>query len=109
MKRLLYKFTIVLFTSLQCFPQINPGARQIALSHSDVALSNDAFSIFNNPAGLAHSPSPFGMKELANGFGAYTEPTTFGTLSAGFMIYGFELYKETKMALGYGNKIANYF
>ena len=28
--------------------QIEPGARQISLSHSDIALSNDVFSLFNN-------------------------------------------------------------
>ncbi|MBN1638955.1 MAG: hypothetical protein JW866_08310 [Ignavibacteriales bacterium] len=91
--------------------QINPGARQNGLSNSDVALSNDVFSIFNNPAGLSqmnwreiggyYSFAPFGLKELATGYVAYSEHTSFGTFGAGFMIYGFELYKESKFALSY--------
>lgn len=35
------------------FAQIDPGARQISLSHSDIALSNDVFSLFNNPSCLS--------------------------------------------------------
>ncbi len=33
--------------------QIEPGARQIAMANSTVALANDVFAIFQNPAGLA--------------------------------------------------------
>lgn len=93
------------------FGQINPGARQVALSHADVALSDDIFAAFNNPAGLSsqtnremgiyYSPAPFGLKELANGYGAYKEPFSFGTLAAGFMTYGFELYRENSILLSY--------
>ncbi|MBN2571039.1 MAG: hypothetical protein JXA68_02830 [Ignavibacteriales bacterium] len=91
--------------------QINPGARQNGLSNSDVALSNDVFSIFNNPAGISqmnwreiggyYSFAPFGLKELATGYVAYNEHTSIGSFGAGFMIYGFELYKESKFALTY--------
>ena len=42
---------ILLFAS--SYGQFNPGARQISLSNSDVALSNDVFAVFNNPAGLS--------------------------------------------------------
>jgi hypothetical protein len=101
------------------FAQENPGAKQISLSHSDVALTADPFSIFNNPAGLSevksnlvgfyYSPSPFGLSELANGFGAFSKNTNLGVFSLGFMKYGFELYKETKIALGYANNFAEEF
>jgi hypothetical protein len=94
--------------------QINPGARQIALSNSDVAQGDDVFSLFNNPAGLAqlgwreiglyYSPAPFGLKELANGYLSYIEPTDFGSLSIGAMTYGFELYKENCISLGYSKR-----
>lgn len=87
--------------------QMDPGARQIAMSGSDVALSDDVFSIFNNPAGLAqlnwrelgvyYSPSPFGFKELANEYMAYTEPLSFGSASLGVMSYGYDLYREVKI------------
>lgn len=99
--------------------QVGPGARQIALSHSDASSSDDVFALFNNPAGLStlktreigfyYSPAPFGVKELSNAFAAFCEPTQYGSFSAGFSTYGFELYKETKLALGFGRKIADNF
>src|SRR4030042_1220598 len=112
------KIDIILILLLHlplCFAQVNPGARQVALSHSDIAQSNDVFSIFNNPAGLAqmnwreigiyYSPAPFGINELANGFAAYHEPTDLGSFALGFMTYGFDLYRENKFALSYSNRL----
>lgn len=110
---------LLLAITVQSFGQINPGARQVALAHSDFSYSNDVFQIFNNPAGLAfaknrevgiyYSPAPFDTKEMSNAFAAYSEPTQYGTFSAGFSIYGFELYKETQFALGYGKKVTDNF
>jgi len=116
MKRLL----LLLLISFECFAQINPGgARQIALSRSNIASNDDVFSLFNNPAGLSfinsrelgvyYSPAPFELKELSNAFGVYCEPTEYGNFSGGFSIYGFELYKETQLALGYGRRVSNNF
>ncbi|MCF8241192.1 MAG: hypothetical protein K9J16_07385 [Melioribacteraceae bacterium] len=109
---------ILLINSI-CSSQINPGSRQIALSHSTTALSNDVFAIFNNPSGLAqlnwrelgvyYSPSPFGLKELANGYAAYNEPFEFGNLAAGFMTYGFELYRENKFLLSFSKRFYDNF
>jgi hypothetical protein len=108
---------LIIFANI--LSQINPGSRQIALANSDVALSNDVFSIFNNPAGLAqikwteigiyYSPSPFGIKELANGYGAVTHNFNFGTIAAGFSFYGFELYKEHKLSLSYANNYKQFY
>ena len=101
------------------FPQMNPGAKQISLSHSDVALSNDVFAIFNNPAGLAqmnwreagiyYSPAPFGLTELSNGYIAYNEPLSTGAVSFGAMTYGFELYRESKIIAGFSYNYLNKF
>ncbi|MDZ7766988.1 MAG: hypothetical protein U5K00_21660 [Melioribacteraceae bacterium] len=100
--------------------QVSPGARQIALSQSDIAQSNDVFALFNNPSGLAqiswrefgvyYSPSPFGVQELANAYASYTEPFAFGNISVGYMQYGFELYKENKIALSFSRRFdSNFF
>lgn len=119
MKRKYVILSFLLLSVQQSFAQENPGARQIALSHAAVTLSSDPFSLFNNPAGLAsiksemagiyYSPSPFGLRELANGYGAYSRPSSAGTFSGGFMIYGFELYKETKISLGFGKEFSEDF
>jgi len=110
---------LLLLITLECFGQVKPGARQVAMAHSDIASGSDIFSVFNNPAGLSmidsrelgayYSPAPFGLTELSNAFGAYCEPTTFGNFSAGFSIYGYELYKETQLALGYSKQVTNNF
>ena len=115
LKKLILMF-FILFLSRTSSAQENPGARQIALSNSGVALSNDVFSIFNNPAGSAqmnwtevgfyYSPSPFGIKELSHGFAAFHQPVKFGSISAGFMSYGFELYKENKLAISFARRFA---
>jgi hypothetical protein len=99
--------------------QIEPGARQISLSHSDIALSNDVFSLFNNPSGLSqinwrevgiyYSPAPFGLSELANGYVAYIEPFDFGSVGIGGMTYGFDLYRESRIVLGYSYNYENKF
>lgn len=119
MKSLLNLMIILLIAAIESFAQISPGAKQIALAHSDLSFSNDAFSIFNNSAllskstnreiGFFYSPSPFGEKAMSNAFASYIEPTSVGNFSAGFSIYGFELYKETQFAFGYSKKINNNF
>ncbi|NOX18665.1 MAG: hypothetical protein GXO87_10355 [Chlorobi bacterium] len=111
-------FFLLLFPPV-LFAQADAAARQAAMSYSNVALSNDVFSIFNNPSGTAqynwreigvyYSPSPFGLSELANGYAAYSEPLSFGTVSAGFSIYGYELYRETNFVIAFSRNIANNF
>lgn len=108
---------LLLFSTITA--QYNPGAKQISLANSDVALSNDVFSLFNNPSGLAqmnwreigiyYSPAPFGLSELANGFVAYHEPTSLGSFAIGGMTYGFELYRESKINLAYSYNYTNNF
>jgi hypothetical protein len=98
---------------------MDPGAKQIAMSGSDVALSDDVFSLFNNPAGLAqfnwrelgiyYSPAPFGFKELANGYLGYTEPMNFGSVGIGVMSYGYDLYKEVRILPGISFRYLNKF
>jgi len=107
----------ILLLYLNILPQYNPGARQISMANSDVALANDVFSLFNNPAGLAqfnwrevgiyYSPAPFGLTELSNGFVAYNEPFDFGSISIGGMTYGFDLYRESRVVLGYAYNYDN--
>ena len=108
---------LILFVSYSNIAQINPGARQISIANADVALANDVFTLFNNPAGLAqinwkevgvyYSPAPFGLTELANGYVAYQQPFPFGSLGIGGMTYGYELYRESKIILGYSYNYDN--
>jgi len=114
------KIIFILFVFyLKSYAQIKPGAKQIALSHSDVALSNDVYALFNNPAGLSqqnwrefsiyYSPSPFGLSDLSNSSAVYHEPTYFGSFAIGFSNYGFDLYKENNFFLSYSSNILTNF
>lgn len=115
--RLLFTFWLLIISFAATFAQYSPGARQISMANSDVALANDVFSIFSNTAGLSqinwrevgiyYSPAPFGLTELSNGYIAYTEPFSFGSLSIGGMTYGFDLYRESKLVLGYSYNYEN--
>lgn len=115
--KLLLTIIIICGLTLSVNSQYNPGAKQIALSNSDVALSNDVFCLFNNPAGLSqinwreigiyYSPAPFGLTELANGYVAYLEPFSFGSVALGGMTYGFDLYRESRIQLGYSYNYDN--
>jgi hypothetical protein len=117
--KLSYTIIIICTITISAYSQYNPGAKQISLSNSDVALSNDVFSLFNNPAGLSqmnwrevgiyYSPAPFGLSELANGYAAYHEPTSIGSFALGGMSYGFELYRESKFILGFSYNFQNKF
>jgi hypothetical protein len=118
MHRFLLSALIICF-SVTAFAQYSPGARQISLANSDVALANDVFTLFNNPAGLSqinwrevgiyYSPAPFGLTELANGYVAYIEPFSFGSMAIGGSTFGFDLYRESKVLLGYSYNYENSF
>lgn len=117
--RKIFALFILFILNIPNIAQINPGARQISLANSDVALANDVFALFNNPAGLAqlnwkevgiyYSPAPFGLTELANGYVAYQQPFSFGSLGIGGMTYGYDLYREAKIILGYSYNYENIF
>lgn len=115
--RKVFTLCVILTLNSIIYAQYSPGARQISLANSDVALANDVFSLFSNPAGLAqldwrevgiyYSPAPFGLTELSNGYVAYNEPFDFGSISIGAMTYGFDLYRESKVVLGYSYNYEN--
>ena len=110
---------VVLLLQFNSSAQIIPGAKQISISHSGIALSHDVFAHFSNPAGLDqmnwreagiyYSPSPFGLSELANAYAVYHEPTIYGSFGLGFKSYGFELYRETDFSISYSKRIFKYY
>ncbi len=114
-KSFLIPLLLLVFLTGKSSAQFNPGAKQIALANSDIATNNDVFGLFNNPAGLSYSsknelgvfysPAPFGLSELASGFSGYKHSFQFGTLAAGYMTYGFELYRENMVSVAYSNFI----
>ncbi len=91
------------------------GSKSTGMSNAFVAVADNAWAIYYNPAGLSslHSfessvffvPQQFGLNELKTVALASAVPTDFGTLGIGVSQFGFELYKETQVSLGFGKKI----
>ncbi len=99
--------------------QFRPGARQAALSFSDLTSPEEVFSNFYNPSvlvdinktaiGFSYSPAPFGLKELSTAYLSFVYPSKIGTFGAGIMVYGFELYKETQLLFSYSTYLTEKF
>ena len=79
-----------------------------------VALAAGPEAAHCNAAGLAEVRSaaasfsytyPFGLQELALHSSCVAVPSTAGCFSAGLISYGFELYREDSVSLGYANSI----
>ena len=119
MQKFFLTILIILLSTHPIFSQYNPGAKQISIANSDVGRANDVFSVFYNPGGITqlnhreigfyYSPAPFGFYELANGFIAYNEPFSFGSVGLGVMFYGFELYNEIRVITLFGYNYENKF
>lgn len=98
---------------LAAFEPREIGARAGGVGGASVAALNDSWSSWHNPSGLSqlriqtvslfYSPAPFGLKELAFGALAYVHPTEVGCLAISASRFGFDLYKETTVALSYSN------
>jgi len=101
------------------FEQNDAGGRAVALGGAYVAIADDGWSIFYNPAGLArvvypeaavfYSPQPFQIPELRHIVFVLAYPTGIGTLGAFGRRFGFELYRETSFGIGCATEVAGMF
>lgn len=99
------------------FEPTEHGARPLGMAGAFVALSDNVWAPFFNPAGLRlmnwrevavfYSPQPFGLKELAHGSISYVEPTSIGAFGFSARTYGFELYREVTATVSYANAYRN--
>ncbi len=110
-------FAMLLFgqTTFAAFERTTQGGRAVAMGGSLVALSGNEWSAFTNPAtlmtigertvSLFYAPQPFELKELSHGAASYVEPTSIGSFALSASRFGFELYKETRIALSYCDEV----
>jgi len=111
-------FLLLLVISNISSGQIPPGAAFIGSGQSNLYY-NSIWSVYSNPSalllkgnfssGFYYSPSPFGMNELSNYFGAIGYGFSFGTVVIGYKNYGFELYKENEFRINYSRNINRLF
>lgn len=92
------------------------GARELAMGQAITALPNTTWSVFGNPALMAEdraSVSFFGVRyysfaEITDMAVSITYPTGIGVLAAGIHRYGFDLFNEKRLRLGYKNSFKGF-
>lgn len=99
------------------FEKNGRGARPLALANAFVAVANDPWVTWNNPAGLASlasfkssvcfAPAPFGMKELRTISAALAFQTAFLNLGVVVDDFGSTLYRESTAAIGVGGAVSD--
>lgn len=121
-------FMLLLLNLLFCrighasFEHLETSARAGGMGGAFTGLPASSFAIFYNPAGQALLSSReasffytqhFGFDELSQFSASYTDPVLLpngaGTIGIGIKQYGFELYRETTLALSYANSLHKKF
>lgn len=108
---------IFCLVSTFAFGQLNThyGGRSAGMAHASVTLS-DVWSSHHNQAGLAwlntseagvFLQNRFLMKELNYGGFAYAHKLNSGAVALSYSNFGYQLYGESKLGLGYGLKFSN--
>ena len=103
--------------SVDAFEKNGRGARPLALANAFVAVADDPWVTWHNPAGLAllsafkssacFTPEPFGMKELRTISAALALPTPVANLGIVVDDCGSSLYRESTAAIGIGRSIVD--
>lgn len=100
-------------SGFSAFEQNEAGARPYALGGAYVAIADNAWAIFYNPAGFArlshneisvfYLPQQFGLKELSTTAIAGNYYSNAGTFGFGVRRFGFNLYNEITASLSYAS------
>jgi hypothetical protein len=109
---------LVVLSTMQgyaAFERTPHGSRSAAMGGSLVALGNNEWAAFTNPAALrtlnsptlslSYAPQIFGVKELSHVATSIASPTPVGTFALSASRFGFELYKETRVALSFAEEV----
>lgn len=116
----IFSFTIFLFICSFSFSQFEDsyaGARSAGMGKSSLTLT-DVWSVLNNPAGTGklsnyqfgfYYESRFLMKELNHASLAFTCPLMSGNINFATTYFGYSLFSQTKIALGYSQQLFKNF
>lgn len=108
-------FAILLLFAIRTeasFEDLPVGTRANGMGYAYVAVANDPSLLFLNPGGLGQISNwqcsgfyaqPFGMRELAYQTFSWLKQFSWGGLGVGFQHYGYELYREQTLTVGWGN------
>ncbi len=109
-------FILIFIIYQNNFSQVKPSAREISLANSTVAIPNNSNAIFYNSAGISllknseisffYSPSPFGIREMANGNFSTNYDFGFSQVGFGISTYGYDLYRENSFNISISKEIS---
>lgn len=104
---------VINVSGFSAFEQNEAGAKPYALGGAFVALADNGWAIFYNPAGIArlmhnevsvfYLPQQFGLKELSTTSIAGNYNSIVGTFGFGVRRFGFSLYKEITASIAYAS------
>jgi hypothetical protein len=89
------------------------GSRSVAMANASIAHT-DIWANFHNQANLAfvdaftigfHFENRFFMEQLATGSVATSIPTKKGSMFSNFSYFGYDLFNESKLGVGYTHRI----
>lgn len=109
-------FLLLYLGSQKVNAQVVIGARELAMGQSGTALEGTTWAMFANPAmmpenqrnvsffGVRH----FGLAEITDMAMSLTHPTKVGVIGIGAHRYGFDLFSENRLRLGYKNSFVGF-
>lgn len=92
------------------------GARELALGQTSTALQGTSWSMFANPAMMPSDEKTasffgvryYGLSEITDMAVSITYPTKIGVFGAGAHRYGFDLFNENRLRIGYKNSFKGF-
>lgn len=92
------------------------GARELAMGQATTALPNSNWAVFSNPAMMSDQESSvsffglryYGLSEVSDVAATIIYPTDFGILTAGAHRYGYDLFNENRLRVGYKNAVSGF-
>ncbi|GAA5521453.1 hypothetical protein LQ318_06865 [Aliifodinibius salicampi] len=92
------------------------GARELSMGQATTALPNSSWSVFGNPAMISDQRPDvsffgvryFGLAEITDMAAAVNYPTDIGVFSAGAHRYGYDLFNESRLRMGYKHSVAGF-
>jgi hypothetical protein len=116
--RVLLLLSILPLVAHSGFEKNGCGTRAIGVANAYVAIANDPWAVYYNPAGLAgtspyqaavfFSPAQFGMSELRTVCVGLTVPMSICTGDLVIDQFGYDLYRETSVSLGFGMSVSEW-
>lgn len=119
MRTLVIPLLVVLISPVHgAFERLPYAGRGVALGFASASLPGCPWGVWHNPAALnvraaqsvsvSYIPGVFGITELSHASAVYTQPFTFGTMGVGASRFGFNLYRETRLAVSASTSVNDF-